>query len=120
MSEKKQKYLTKVNAGEDRKVEEFRLLAGFDNFYLIKEGNQKALVINYGTLMYPQFANKESIEKEMKEKIQDFFEVGDSLILLKYSPAEEAKVEEIMIRNKQEFDIWFFYPGIFNLRYLGF
>ena len=105
MSEKKQKYLTKVNAGEDRKVEEFRLLAGFDNFYLIKEGNQKALVINYGTLMYPQFANKESIEKEMKEKIQDFFEVGDSLILLKYSPAEEAKVEEIMIRNKQEFDI---------------
>ena len=41
----------------------------------------------------------------MKEKIQDFFEVGDSLILLKYSPAEEAKVEEIIIRNKQEFDI---------------
>lgn len=107
MSENKQKYLTKVNAGEDRKVEEFRLLAGWNKFYLtnVEEGNQKVLEIYYSTLMYPQFAKEESIEKEMKEKIQDFFEVGDSLILLKYSPAEEAKVEEIIIRNKQEFDI---------------
>lgn len=70
-----------------------------------KQKNKKALKIPYEDLKYPQFIDIDNIDEEIKNKIKDFFNLNDELILVNFSTTEEKMVTKIINENKREFDI---------------
>ena len=101
------KYLGKTKIGDTRKVEEFTVIAVKEYLCIVEKNkkNKKALKIPYEDLKYPQFINIDNIDEEIKNKIKDFFNLNDELILVNFSKTEEKMVTKIINENKREFDI---------------
>lgn len=101
------KYLGKTKIGDTRKVEEFTVIAVKEYLCIVEKNkkNKKALKIPYEDLKYPQFINIDNIDEEIKNKIKDFFNLNDELILVNFSTTEEKMVTKIIDENKREFDI---------------
>lgn len=103
------KYLSKTSVTDNKKVEEFTLLSALNSFYVVfsKKVDERRLEIPYKEFSYPQFVYAEYVDKEIKERIEKFFEPEskDVLILLHYSKAEELRIEQIILDNKKEFSI---------------
>lgn len=101
------KYLTKASLEDKREAEEFTLLAGLDTFCIVfsNKRDSRRLVIPYTHFTFPQFINEDAIYEELKERIQEFFNVQESnkLIILCSSAAEELRIKQIIIDNKMEF-----------------
>ena len=101
------KYLGKTQIGDTRKVEEFTVIAVREYLFIVQKNkqNKKALKIPYEDLKYPQFIDIDNIDEEIKNKIKDFFNLNDELILVNFSTTEEKMVTKIINENKREFDI---------------
>lgn len=101
------KYLGKTKIGDTRKVEEFTVIAVKEYLCIVEKNkkNKKALKIPYEDLKYPQFIDINNIDEEIKNKIKDFFNLNDELILVNFSTTEEKMVTKIIDENKREFDI---------------
>lgn len=101
------KYLGKTQIGDTRKVEEFTVIAVKEYLCIVEKNkkNKKALKIPYEDLKYPQFIDIDNIDEEIKNKIKDFFNLNDELILVNFSTTEEKIVTKIINENKREFDI---------------
>ncbi len=101
------KYLGKTKIGDTRKVEEFTVIAVKEYLCIVEKNkkNKKALKIPYEDLKYPQFIDIDNIDEEIKNKIKDFFNLNDELILVNFSTTEEKMVTKIINENKREFDI---------------
>lgn len=103
------KYLSKTSVTDNKEVEEYTLLAGLTSFHVVfsKKLDKRRLEIPYKEFSYPQFADADYIEKEIKERIEEFFktESENTSILLNYSKAEELRIEQIILDNKREFGI---------------
>ncbi len=101
------KYLGKTKIGDTRKVEEFTVIAVKEYLCIVEKNkkNKKALKIPYEDLKYPQFIDIDNIDEEIKNKIKDFFNLNDELILVNFSTTEEKMVTKIIDENKREFDI---------------
>lgn len=101
------KYLGKTQIGDTRKVEEFTVIAVKEYLCIVEKNkkNKKALKIPYEDLKYPQFINIDNIDEEIKNKIKDFFNLNDELILVNFSTTEEKMLTKIINKNKREFNI---------------
>lgn len=101
------KYLGKTKIGDTRKVEEFTVIAVKEYLCIVEKNkkNKKALKIPYEDLKYPQFINIDNIDEEIKNKIKDFFNLNDELILVNFSTTEEKMLTKIINKNKREFNI---------------
>lgn len=101
------KYLTKTYVMDNKEAEEFTLISGLNCFCVVfsKKMDKRRLQIPYGEFSYPQFIDKNYIEKEIEERIKKFFKPESNLILLSYSKAEELRIQKIILDNKREFGI---------------
>lgn len=84
---------------------EYTMAIGKENFYIGPTDlkNDKRLEISKKDFRYPQFVTIESFDKEIKEKVADFFEDSGEIKVFKSNEAVKA-IHDIFIENKREFD----------------
>ena len=84
---------------------EYTMAIGKENFYIGPTDlkNDKRLEISKKDFRYPQFVTIESFDKEIKEKVADFFEDSGEIKVFKSNEAIKA-IHDIFIENKREFD----------------
>lgn len=84
---------------------EYTMVIGKENFYIGPTDlkNDKRLEISKKDFRYPQFVTIESFDKEIKEKVADFFEDSGEIKVFKSDEAIQA-IHDIFIENKREFD----------------
>ena len=84
---------------------EYTMAIGKENFYIGPTDLKidKRLEISKKDFRYPQFVTIESFDKEIKEKVADFFEDSGEIKVFKSDEAIKA-IHDIFIENKREFD----------------
>lgn len=76
-----------------------------ENFYIgpADLSTDKRLEISKKDFRYPQFVTIENFDKEIKEKVADFFQDRGEIKVFKSDDAIK-KIHEIFIENRREFD----------------
>lgn len=91
---------------EKQDVSEFIVTEERKCFVIVqKKVTNKRLYIYYDELYYPQFFYNEQIEKEILKRIQEMFDDAiENAIIIHYTKEYEKKINEIVIRNRLDFD----------------
>lgn len=93
---------------DKRNASEYTLIkAHNERKFFVISGNKRdprRLEIPFEEFCFPQFCQYDKITKEIKDRIEDYYDEKNIIIIVLYSEREEEALEDIELRNKINFE----------------